>query len=383
MIVLDEPYVSEPLIDWLEASGHPVLDNAVSRCIAEEGHGLTLVDAAEATRRIDAGERVYTNSENALAWIVENVSNAGLVRAIELFKDKAAMRRALAGLDPDLFFKTCSIDELFKLDFEHLPLPFVLKPSVGFCSVGVYAIHSREDWERALADIQKNASSWHDRYPESVIGSGSFILEGYLEGTEYALDAYFDENGAAHVLNVLRHDFSSPEDTSDRMYVTSAAIVRENGPAFAAWLDRVNALVGARNFPVHVELRVHDGHVSPIEFNPLRFAGLGGTDVSYYAYGFRTYQAFLENDAPDFDVAFAGKDDKVYTMSLLNPPRDATGDERFDYDAFRARFSHVLELRPFDVRRVGSYGFLFLEVDPSTNAELDFLQNSDLKEFLR
>ena len=382
MVVLDEPYVSEPLLAWLESSQHPVLDNEFARAAAA-GRSLNLVADEEAVRRIDEGERVYTNSENALAWIVDNVHNEGMVRAIGLFKDKAAMRRALAGLDPDLFFKTCSVDELFKLDFSRLNTPFVLKPSVGFCSMGVYAIQNRGDWERALADIQGSASTWHDMYPESVIGSGSFILEGYIEGTEYALDAYFDDKGAAHILNVLRHDFASTEDTSDRMYVTSAAIVRETGTMFTAWLDRVNALVGARNFPVHVEVRVKDGHVSPIEFNPLRFAGLGGTDVSWYGYGYRTYEALLDDVQPDFDAAFAGKAGKVYTMSLLNPPADASGDERFDYDAFVQRFSHVLEMRPFDVRRVGSYGFLFLETDADTADELDFLMHSDLKEFLR
>ncbi len=47
------------------------------------------------------------------------------------------------------------------------------------------------------------------------------------------------------------------------------------------------------------------------------------------------------------------------------------------------RFSHVLELRPFDVGRVGNYGFLFLETDAETADELDFLKNTDLKEFLR
>ena len=100
-------------------------------------------------------------------------------------------------------------------------------------------------------------------------------------------------------------------------------------------------------------------------------------------YGYRTYQAFLEDDEPDFDAAFDGKTDKVYSMSLLNAPADASGDEDFDYDAFLGRFSHVLEMRPFDVKRVGNYGFLFLETDPSTSDELDFLMRSDLKEFLR
>ena len=209
MIVLDEPYVSEPLADWLEASQHPVLDNDVARAQAE-GRSLNLVSADEAVRRIDGGERVYTNSENALAWVMENVHNESLVRGIGLFKDKAAMRSALAALDPDLFFKTCSVDELFKLDYAQLQTPFVLKPSVGFCSVGVYTVQSRQDWERALADIAQNASDWHSMYPESVIGAGSFILEGYIDGTEYALDAFFDESGSSRILNVLRHNERPP-----------------------------------------------------------------------------------------------------------------------------------------------------------------------------
>ena len=82
-------------------------------------------------------------------------------------------------------------------------------------------------------------------------------------------------------------------------------------------------------------------------------------------------------------MAFAGKADKVYSMSLLNAPADAAGDEDFDYDTFLGRFSHVLEMRPFDAARVGNYGFLFLETDATSVDELDFLMHSDLKEFLR
>lgn len=382
MIILDEPYASDPLLTWMESSQHPVLDNAFARRVAaEQGRALNLVDEAEAARRIDGGERLYTNAETTLAWVASHVRNEPLVRAIETFKDKAVMREKLAALDPDLFFRTCDASELRSIDFAELTLPFVLKPAVGFCSAGVYSIHSRADWDVALDDIERSTAGWQALYPESVVGTGRFILEGYIGGTEYALDAYFDEEGRTHMLNVLRHDFVSPEDTSDRMYLTSPELVRDMGARFAAWLDRVNGIMGVRNFPVHVEVRVDGDAIRPIEFNPLRFAGLGGTDVAYYAYGYLTAQKFLEGEEPDWDAAFAGREGKCYTMSLLAPPAGAQG--AFDYDAFSARFSHVIELRRFDVDTVGFYGFLFMETDASTAGELDFLMHADLAEFLR
>ena len=158
-------------------------------------------------------------------------------------------------------------------------------------------------------------------------------MEGYLAGTEYALDAYFDEDGRAHVLNVLRHDFAGPEDTSDRLYLTDAALVEGLAPRLTAWLDQVNALVGARSFPVHVELRIDGDVIAPIEFNPLRFAGLGGTDVAYYAVGLRTYQAFLEGDDPDLPALYAAHPGDVFSLSLLTPAPDADLTRPFDYEA--------------------------------------------------
>lgn len=66
MIILDEPYASVPLLDWMEASAHPVLTNEFTEKLTAGGRALNLVDAAECARRLEAGERIYTNSENAL-----------------------------------------------------------------------------------------------------------------------------------------------------------------------------------------------------------------------------------------------------------------------------------------------------------------------------
>lgn len=69
------------------------------------------------------------------------------------------------------------------------------------------------------------------------------------------------------------------------MYLTDGAIVDAWNDRFTAWLAAVNKVVGARSIPVHVELRVDEDTIAPIEFNPLRFAGLGGTDDGFLRRG--------------------------------------------------------------------------------------------------
>lgn len=380
MVILDAPVASQPLVEWLAASQHPVLANGFSRSLAAP-RPLNLVDDAEAARRIDSGERLYTNSENALAWIDEHSANEPLKATIALFKDKGALRERLAPLAPGLSFQRVPRSQLGAIDPTGLPLPVVLKPSVGFCSMGVYVIDQPQDWADALADIAQREAEWRARYPESVVGGDEYLIEGYLQGTEYALDMYYDEEGSAHLLNVLRHDFAGPEDTSDRLYLTNDVIVEAMAPRFERWLDEVNALVGAKSFPVHVEVRVDGDAIVPIEFNPLRFAGLGGTDVAYYGVGLRTYQAYLEDSPVDLEALYAAHPGDTFSMSLLNPSPEADLARPFHYDALEGRFSDVLAFARFDPNVTGSYGFLFLRTTPQTADELDWLLRSDLMEF--
>lgn len=378
MVILDEPFASRPLLEWLVASGHPVLDNAFARQKAQEGWGLRLVDDVEGTRRADAGERIYTCTENALAWILEHSANQSLKDAIALFKDKGLMRERLSALNDGFFFRRVSREELASVDADALPLPVVLKPNVGFCSMGVYVVDGADAWDAALADIERNEDAWHAMYPESVVGAGEYLIEGYLEGPEFAVDAYYDEEGAPRILNIWRHDFASPEDTSDRLYLSSRRIVDETFDDLERWLADVNAIVGARGFCVHVELRWTDAGIVPIEFNPLRFAGLGGTDMAYHACGYRTYECYLEDLPLDLRQVYKAHPEDAYSMSLLG----RAGEGSFAYDAFAARFSDVLGFARFDVDKVGSYGFLFLRTPVDDGAEREFLLHADLSRFL-
>lgn len=274
------------------------------------------------------------------------------------------MRSALAPLYPNYAFFQVSIDELDSTNPASIPYPVVLKPATGFFSFGIYPLFSAEDWTAAVADIKAQSATWSSHYNERVVNNAQFIVESYLEGQEYALDAYYDENGETVVLDILKHDFAGAEDTSDRLYYTSKRIIEEQLEPMGRFLADCNKLLNFRNFPVHVEVRVQeDGSIIPIEFNPCRFAGLCGTDVSYFAYGFKTYDYFLANKRPNWDEILAGKNGFIYPMILLTKSGITEEDHcEFDYERFTAQFRRVLGLRPQDAARYNSFGFMFLEV---------------------
>lgn len=377
MVILEYPVAFGLLPQWLGESGHPVVDNACAREVAASGFALNLVPESEAARRIDEGERVYTSSETALDWVMRNTHAGALKRAIETCKDKAALRAAIAPMDPGLFYRRCTAAELPALDFTRLRTPFIVKPNRGYCSVGVHVVRDRRDWERVIADV--GAGAIESAFDEDVVDTGEYILEGYIEGDEYALDLYYDGEGAAHVLNVLRHDFASAGDTSDRLYLTSPVIVARMRPLFEEWLGRANAYLGFRDFCIHAEVRVEGRTVRPIEFNPLRFAGMGGTDVSRYAYGYRTYAEYLEGRVPGPE-AFAAAAGKVFAMSFIMPPAGLEG-AQFELARFAARFRHVLAARPLDTAATGAWAFIFAWEDEAHAARLQELATADLAEY--
>lgn len=386
MIILDHPYVSQILEDTIYKNQYPVLKNKASEELKLRKE-LPFLDE-KAFAEVIKNKRfplIYTNSENSIEWISQNLSSTRLPELILNFKNKARFRRMIQPMYPDFFFKEVLFEELDKLTADTLPYPFIIKPTVGFFSIGVHVVNNAVEWKNIVARLKKEIDTLGRNFPGEVIDVSSFIMEEIIPGDEFAVDVYFDREGNPVVLNILKHLFSSAEDVSDRVYITSKQIIEENLGTFTQFLRSMGELIDLRNFPIHIEFRVDKkNNIAPIEVNPMRFAGWCVTDIAWYATGINVYEYFFEQKKPDWELILSEKNDDIYSMVVADLPADIPADKikDIDYHKFSNFFEDTLELRKVDYKKHGAFAFLFARTSYKNRKLLEDILKSDLKEFL-
>jgi hypothetical protein len=385
MIIFDEPFVSDVLFQTAKKNKFPVLENDYVKTIKgyEE---LNLFPAERFIERFKTKPLIYTNSENAIGWINENLMFSDIIERIDMFKNKAKFRDLLSGMYPDFYYQEVEFEQIEHLKAKDLKFPFIIKPAVGFFSLGVYYVADKDSWKDVREKLITETKKAREYYPEDVLNSSTFIIEEVIEGVEYAIDGYYDSYGKPVVLNVLKHYFAGDDDVSDRVYVTSVPIAREIGKKVKKFLKSLGNLAVVKDFPFHLEIRIDkDGNMVPIEMNPMRFAGWCCTDIADFAYGLNTYKTFLESGKPDWDEIESRVGDKVFGMCVIEKGAhiDDSTLKGFKYKKLAKSFSNVLDLRKTDYEKYGVFAFLFVQVDSEDSDELKYILNSDLTEFLK
>ncbi len=396
MILVDKPYLSNFLKETSIKFDIPIVGTKAAcdtSTSLSTGFGLGTSDNLLSERDTisllheNKKARVYTNSENAIGWIAENLAFTDLPAKIEIFKNKAKFRELMRPMLPHFYFQEIALYELDDVAINEIPLPFIIKPNVGFFSLGVHKVSTAEEWEDVKRTIKAETAEKDKHYPTEVLDTTTFIIEENIEGEEFAFDAYFDDNGKPVILGIYKHLFSSENDVSDRIYITSKEVIEKNLGGFTDWLQEISNLAKMSNFPVHVEVRRNgEDKIVPIEVNPLRFGGWCTTaDMTASAYGFNPYVYYFENKKPDWDEILSTRAEKLYSLVVLDNSTGYTGTEiaEFDYDALLASFENPLELRKIDYREFPVFGFLFLETRAENFGELERILKSDLREFVK
>ncbi len=385
MFLIDLPYASDFLLEKIKENNYKLISTQVARELCKDD-SLFWVSEEQAINHLRANPEapLYTNSENALNWIDKHLSDSSFAKQARLFKDKAKFRELIQAAYPDFSFRTVKLKDIPHLRLEDLALPFVIKPSVGFFSIGVHVVKSKEDW--ALTKKELTIENMESIYPANVLDTSVFIIEEYLEGEEFAIDCYFNQQGEVVILNILHHKFSSGADTSDRVYTTSREIVQQYKDRFEDFLQSLGRQAELKNFPAHVELRINqEGAINPIEVNPLRFGGWCTTaDLLGIATGISPYELYVRNEKPDWSKIFNGKGNKKFSIIVLNnnsgyAPEQIKG---FNYKLLSDDFEKPLTIRELDVNKYSVFGFLFAETSASNEAELTHILNSDLRKYI-
>ena len=385
MFLLDEPFVSDFLVRTIKDKRYKIIATPVAKELVPDSslNWIGEKEALEELRR-DPSAAIYSNSENALAWIDQNLGETALASRIGAFKDKVKFRDLLRNAFPDFRYEKISLGEIQDLSPADLFFPLVIKPSVGFFSIGVHIVKNQEDWERAKGELKPE--NLESIFPENVLNTAHFIIEEFVDGEEYAVDFYYDDNGEVVVLNVMHHLFSSGTDTSDRVYSTSKEIIHRHKAEIEDFLNVLGEKLNLKNFPAHAEVRVDRwGKIVPIEVNPLRFGGWCTTgDLLGLTLGFNSYSSFVEHKRPDWDELFRGREDKLFSIVILNnnsgiSPNDI-GD--FNYSALSDDFENPVVIRRIDIREYPVFGFVFAETSARNAKELSEMLNSDLKKYI-
>ena len=133
-------------------------------------------------------------------------------------------------------------------------------------------------------------------------------------------------------------------------------------------------------------------NIHVIEFNPLRFAGLCGTDMGYYAFGIRTYEYYLNDRKPDWDAIFgAGYPDELTAMTVLDAPATWHDGCAVDFDAIErgitadGALDNVFELRRMDpaVHGIACFPIYRIPTGEAGEQVRRFVLNYDASAFVR
>lgn len=386
MFILEGPYISNFIEQTIIENCFLIIDTPFLKT-RKRYQDFNLISEKEAISVLENEKDIlYSNSENVIEWVEKNLQKTQYPKFIQLFKNKVNFREVIQSLYPDFYFQKIEMDNLKTIDINSIPFPVVIKPSVGFFSLGVYTIENASEWLPTIKKLEEELKEIQSLYPLEVVNTNTFIIEKYINGKEFAVDCYFNQDGEAVILNILEHQFSSSKDVSDRLYFTSKKIIEDLHDKTLLFLNRLSKLTGLKNFPLHLEMRVTlNNEIIPIEGNPMRFGGWCTTaDLAYYAFGINAYELYQNQQKPNWDHILNLMNNDYYGLVILDNSTGIKAENiaAFDYNKLLSKFEKPLELRKVDVNQFPLFGYFYAQTRAANFEELSAMLSNNLAEFV-
>ncbi len=376
MFILEEPYVSDLLAATVAALGLPVLDTPMARRRLTGPYRAPLSSDAEfAAAASRPGARLYSNSENAIGWIAEHLVGdrpSAPHRAVQgQGRVPRARRRSLSRLPLLRAEPRASCATSTRHAFARPSSSSRRSASSAWAST--WSTRA-EAWPAAVAEIEREVEQFAAIYPDQVLGLDRFVVEEVIEGEEFAVDAYFDADGRPVLVDVYAHLFASADDVSDRVYYTNAETIERLGPPAMAFLAEVGRRAPSHRLPGPRRAAHRRGRQRRADRDqPDALRRLVRDRHRALRVRHEPVPLLPARRAPGLDRASPRRAPGAPPRSSSPTCRarvDLAAIESVDYEAFAARFSRVLELRPTDFNRYPVFAFTFVEVPSDDLSEL-------------
>jgi hypothetical protein len=195
-------------------------------------------------------------------------------RALVTLKDKLACRQLLEPLFPGITAQTVPLHDLPSFPFDP-GQSYVVKPVRACFGSGVRVVTPGADLHGIVAEIAAKVERHRDVLSDGVLSADTLIVELYINGEEYAVDMFYDKARRPVITGICHHPMPHNPAYLHLLYTTSRELFAQFYDPLVQFFTAFNQLLGVRSFPIHAEFRLQNGHLVPIEFNPLRFGGMG------------------------------------------------------------------------------------------------------------
>jgi hypothetical protein len=265
-------------------------------------------------------DKVYVPSETSLSIVMDRMQDQEYVQGINKLKNKYFCRQVIAPLYPDFYFAKASLADIPNLDLQGKKV--IIKPLKGFFGTGVRQADSTTDLVKLAQEMEAEVKASAKFFPESILTQNEYIIEEYIEGQEFAVDMFFDQEGNPAIMNIYFHPQPAVSDYFHLMYYTNKGIFEDYSATFINFFKELNKIMQLKSFPIHAEFKLQAGVMVPIELNPMRYGGFGLSDLTYNSFKLQPITAYFDNVHPNWYAIWDIRKENNYAWILAYNGKD-------------------------------------------------------------
>lgn len=201
--------------------------------------------------------------------------------AAELCHDKLAFRAAMAAAGlPTPWVQKFRLDTVPKIAAAAVKYPCVLKPAILSGSRGVIRANNTEEFAAAFERIRQilmdaSIRQWRDP------GGDWILAEGYIPGTEYALDGWMATGELRRFALFDKPDRLEGPFFEETLYVAPSQRGTEQRALIWDMVEAAARAAGLGPGPIHAEIRLDGDTAYVLEVAPRSIGGLCGRALRF------------------------------------------------------------------------------------------------------